>query len=87
MASFYLVFLCEQFYTLAVPVPPDNPGDAPAENPFGLPAEYAAVLQERWAFFTGLDRAAWEVKTVFQCPSFGVASINPVETGVFKCFV
>ena len=36
-----------QFYTLAVPVPPDSPRDPPAENPFGLPSEYAAVLQER----------------------------------------
>lgn len=42
-----------QFYTLAVPVPPDSPTDPPAENPFGLPSEYAAVLQERcegWEF-------------------------------------
>lgn len=40
-------FFFLQFYTLAVPVPPDSPDDPPAENPFGLPSEYAAVLEER----------------------------------------
>lgn len=48
--SFSLPFAVDsfvQFYTLAVPVPPDSPDDPPAENPFGLPSEYSAVLQER----------------------------------------
>lgn len=43
----YPLLVLLQFYTLAVPVPPDSPDDPPAENPFGLPSEYAAVLQER----------------------------------------
>lgn len=47
----------EQFYTLAVPVPPDVPGEPMAENPFGLPPEYAAVLQEREAVVESLHRA------------------------------
>ena len=49
-SSFSLPFAVDcfvQFYTLAVPVPPDSPDDPPAENPFGLPSEYSAVLQER----------------------------------------
>eukprot|EP00903_Cladosiphon_okamuranus_P009851 g9361.t1 len=47
----------EQFYTLAVPVPPDSPDEPPAENPFGLPSEYAAVLQEREAAVESLHQA------------------------------
>lgn len=47
LPCFFFLMHDPKFYTLAVPVPPDSPGDPPAENPFGLPSEYAAVLQER----------------------------------------